>query len=600
MKKKIIAVILTLCLMISFCVPVFALGIKGSGYSVISHIVDKALGVAHDAIFFVAQTITKERNIPSVDEYKNETHDYIYDGTNGLSRGNGWSAGFGSHSVIPASWRCDAEGKADPNGMCLNCKKATGGYQTKVSKIYTDQLLNLVILSNGSDKNDNGINDIIIFASVEGVGVTAGTVKDMRSSIEEALKEKGVSHDDILGINISSTHCHAGLDTQGMCITTLFNNKLNPFTDYIRSLSEEMENTLAFAASEAAKDAFGKIEGGTLSFFKTDKVDGARDKLNSGANTVNKFSCLLFEGRNEKTIISNIGAHPVSYGAWDNKQMMCTDYPGFMALALKDAGYNLVFTQSSQACVSSPGIDADADEIVTDWIESKALSKQDWIDRYGKKYADKWYDDLEDSLEGHMENAAKLAYHILKFIDKAEPVAPTLKVKNTETLISLDYGVMALGSTSGLLGENVVKYKGTETGYGLFVETDYIEFGEKISIITAPGELSPALTFGTDPDYDGSALWTGEQSWSGEEWKYDTFENMIRQSTGDEDRIVLCFGITNDALGYMYPDTMPTQSIIAPLLFYKGGPDDMSNCMLMTVSTKIGSELAEAYSVIAE
>ena len=102
------------------------------------------------------------------------------------------------------------------------------------------------------------------------------------------------------------------------------------------------------------------------------------------------------------------------------------------------------------------------------------------------------------------------------------------------------------------------------------VETDYIEIGNDIAILTAPGELSPALAFGTDPTYTGTALWNGITSWTGETWKYDTLVNTVRTLTGDSDKTVLIFGITNDALGYMFPDICTPKSMLATAMQVKG------------------------------
>ncbi|HBL41654.1 MAG TPA: hypothetical protein DDY98_08955 [Ruminococcaceae bacterium] len=388
-----------------------------------------------------------------------------------------------------------------------------------------------------------------------------------------------------------------------MNIPTLFNNKLNPFTDYIRSLNQDMEKSLCARAEACAKAAYNKMEAGTLSFFETGKVSGASDKLKSGVQPKNYFSCFLFEGRSgEKTIISNIGAHPTSYGAWDNNHMLCTDYPYFMALALKEANCNIVFTQSSQACISSPGVDYkegdETDKDATAWVKAHSLTKEEWVERYGQEYADKWYDSLEEKLNGHMKNGYVLAQFVLKASKAAKVVEPSLNIKNGRTLLSLDNGVMALGSISGLLGENVVQYDKAESGYGLYVETDYLEFGNDIAILTAPGELSPSLVYGSDPNYTGSSLWNGKTSWTGETWKYDTLINTTRKLTGDSDKTVLLMGITNDALGYMFPDNCTTKSLIGTLLFYKENPGDMTNSMLMTVGRNCGSELMEGYTAL--
>ncbi len=625
LSKRILAFLLSMVIAFSFGINAVASTAEteaGEAYSPLAKFVDNAFGVGHDLIFGLLTKLLTQKDIPTYEEYTSEKHDYIYDGTNGTVEGNGWSAGFAMGSVIPESWRCNADGEPDPNGMCVNKSYSTGGYQNNASKLYTDQNLSMVILSNGSDSNKNGVNDIIIFASIDGVGVTAGTTKLIRARVEEALSAFGVEHEDILSVNISATHCHVAFDTQGMTITSMFNNRLNPLTDYDRSIEEEMENTILARAAECAKSAYEKIEAGSLSFFETEPVDGVNDKLNSGVQTKNTFSCFLFSGvSGEKTIISNIGAHPTSWlvdkaiegkGMNQKTHLAFADYPYFMAMALKDAGYNLVFSQSAQAAVNGPSID-DGDEAAAEaWAKQYELTKEEWVERYGQSYADKWYTTLElgyvnsngewedGFFTSHRKKGYLLADHILKAIDTAQPVAPTLNVKNAETCLSLEYGVMAAGCVSGLLGENVVKIKGSETGYGIMVETNYIEIGEDVAILTAPGELSPALVFGSDESYTGTAKWTGKTSWTGEDWQYDTLTDIVRKATGDSDKTVLMFGITNDEIGYIYPDICMPKSILGALICYKEDPGSMSNCVLLSVGTESGSQIVEGYQSILD
>ena len=611
--KKLLALLLsaTLAFSVGLSASAKTTAEEGKPVSAFAHAVDNLFGIAHDLIFGTAQNLLKLKNIPTQEEYLKQNDPTFYAGTDGTVTGRGWSAGFASGSVIPVQWRCDADGNSDPNGRNLTKLRPTGGYQTKVDKLYTDQNMNMVILSNGSDSNQNGKNDLIIFVSVDGVGITAGSVREIRQSIQKALEAEGVKAQDILSCNVSATHCHAGLDTQGMNIPTLFNNKINPFNGgYIRSLNKEMEETLCARAEACAKAAYAKMESGTLSFFETDKTAGVNDDLRSGVKTKNFFSCFLFEGASgEKTVITNIGAHPTAYGAWDNNHMLCCDYPYFMAMALRDAGCNLVFTQSCEAAISSPGIDyeqGDAKDLESKaWVEAHSLTRDDWVSLYGADYTDKWYDSMEADMTSRIKSLMKSGYLLAHFIldesEKARELAPTLNIKNALTLLSLDDGVMALGSVSGLLGENVVKDDKAESGYGVMVETDYIEFGGDVVILTAPGELSPSLVYGTDPDYTGDALWNGKTSWTGETWKYDTLIDLVRKETRSPDKTVVLMGITNDALGYMFPDVSTPESLLGTFFFYKGDSNvrgKMLNDMLMTVGTHCGSDLMDGYTIM--
>ena len=609
--KQLFAVILSVILVFSFGTPVFAASENaGKPYSPVVGVVDKVLGAAHDVLFGAAQGILQAvyRNfdIPTYEEYLAAEHPQIYSGTDGAVTGRGWRGGFASDSIIPVEWRRDASGKADPNGMCLDKNHPTGGYQWKLSKIYTDQLVNVMALSNRTDSNRNGVEDILLFVSVDGVGVAGGTVKKIRAAIEQSLSSAGVTKEDILGCNISATHCHTALDTQGMNMADMFLNGLKNG----RSLNETMENTIVAKASACAKAAYDKLEDGNLSFFETDPVNGAEDKMDSGLLTKNTFSCFLFEGvSGEKTILANLGAHPVKYF---NGHALFADYPYLMRVAMRDAGYNFLFAQSAQANINGPGIDvaegSERDLAADAWVQTYALTKEDWIARYGKSYANRYYEDSnkisEREFEDEMHKAYLLSCHILDAIPTAKPVAATLDVRNAQTLVRLEYGLMSLACVTGLMGEETVRVPDAETKYGIVVETNYLAIGDDVVILTAPGELSPSLLFGSDPNYTGDSSWNGVTSWTGEEWGYDTLENIVRTATGDRDKAVLVFGITNDAMAYVYPDIDAPQALLSVALFYKEGSKhnraDMVNCMLMTMGTKSASQLMDGYIRVIE
>lgn len=602
--KRFLSILLSVVIAFSFGTQIFAAdGAAGKPYSPAVILLDKALGVAHDVLFSgvqgMLQVVYRQFRFPTYNEYLASAHPNFYPGTDGETVGNGWQGGYASGSIIPVEWRRDAAGNPDPNGWCLDKMHPTGGYQWKLNKIYTDQMLNVLILSNGDDGNRNGTADVLLFVSVDGVGIAGGTREKIRASIEQALAPLGVEKGDILGCNISASHCHVALDTQGMNTMNMFTNGLKNG----RSLDATMENTIVSVAAASAKAAYEKLESGTLSFFETSPVSGAEDKMDSGERTKNYFSCLLFEGRSEKTIVANLGAHPTKYF---NGHALFADYPYLMRLAMGDAGYNFMFAQSAQANVNGPGIDVpdgSARDLEADaWVQTYALTKADWVARYGKAYADQYYENSnkisEREFEDELHKAYLLAHHILDAAPTAKVCAPKLDVRNQKTLVRLDYGLMSLACVTGLLGEDTVCVTDSETGYGIMVETNYLAIGDDVVILTAPGEMAPSLLLGTNPDYTGDSLWTGKTSWTGEEWYYDTLENIVREATGDPDKAVVLFGITNDAMAYIYPDIDVPQAILSTL-FYKEGSKhnraDMMNCMLMTMGVKTASQLMDGY-----
>lgn len=568
-------------------------------YHPMVRVIDKTAAVMQNGLFAGLTALLKMKDIPSFESRKTGDKAVFFSGTDGEIKGTGWKSGYAEASVIPAYRRRNGRGVPDEKGYCLDRAYATGGYQTYVSRLYTDQLMHTVILSSGADGNGNGIDDILIFISVDGAGLTAGTVNKMRKAITEALAEYSVTEEDIVGCNVSATHCHGATDTLGMSVADLVKRGFRPYKENGSSLDPGTEKALISAAVKTVKAAYENTEKGELYFFETDKTDGVNDKLGIGVKVKNTFSCLMFEGeKGTKTIISNIGAHPTSYGAWRKNNMMCADYPYFMAMAMKEAGYGLVFTQSAQASVSGPYIEcSDTDENAVraaEYVKAHGLSKEEWTERFGAEYTEVWYDELENSLRDHMKKGFLLADFVMSSVNRDKKIEPLMNIKNSESLIPFNFGVMQLACVAGLLGGEPVKTKKAPSGYGTVTETDYLELGGSIVMLTAPGELSPALVFGSDPGYKGRSLWNGISSWAGKVWQYDTLENMVKKFTGEDKKFML-IGITNNELGYIYPDICTPSSLLATLLFFRENAGDMTNCMLLTPGTKCGSAIMEQY-----
>ena len=603
--KKATAIVLSVAMITVSSVSAFAADAGKEGYGFFEHAADNIFGVVQDGIFAALTAINIRFGIPDAKDYKVGEGDYFYRGTDGKVSGSGWKAGFADNSVIPEKWRRDAQGNPDPEGYCLDKMHCGGGYQAEIDKIYSGQNVNVLVLTNNCDTNKNGKNDIIIMISVDGVGITSVTCRDIRKGVEEKLKKYGITHDDILSCTVSATHCHAGLDIQGMywkrIIGVLIANLIKRFIpgSYILTLEEDMHETLVEKASDAALRAFEGMEDGSLSFFNTEEANGVRDKFNSGAKTQNRFSSFIFESESgKKTIVSNIGAHPVSANAQSTHMTDC-DYPYYMKLAMKDAGYDFMFIQGTQAGVSTA--DAEIGEEAEAWAASKALTKDEWVERYGEEVTAELYEGCEPGFGDMYKKGYALAHFVIDAADGRKEVAPVVNIKTTEILLDCDFGLMEVGAATGVLGFNAVRSSTAQSGYGIMVELGYIELGEDVAFITVPGELAPACVYGTREDYDGSTKWTGAQSWSGKDWEYRTLEDMVKEASGDEDKQVLVMGLTNDAIGYNLPDTITTQGILTPLLIYNGsGGNEVSNSMLMTVSDHCASDIVKGFGALLE
>lgn len=623
MKKKIIAFFMAFVML--FCMT-FSVGAASERSALATmRIFDKAWDVFADAIVAVLQktlfsadsfsSIYGSSAFPTVDEYFAEENDYFYEGSDGEVTGTSWKLGYSSESIIPESWRRDADGKADADGMNLNGGHYFGGYfGSKVDKIYDDERVYLTILSTGSDANKNGKDDIIIIGAVDNIGVANGNVRTVRKAVSDALAKKGLSNDDIVAFELNSTHAHTVVEALGMGIDDiLLKGIYNHFLhQQERGIEKELIDTLCNNAAKAATEAFDNMEDGKLYYFETDNADDymyenaynenpdkqtIKDKLDCGADCQKFFACWYFESvSGTKTVLANAGLHPTFAGRSSEK--VCADVPYYMWKSMQEAGYQFQFIQGSQAAI---GLNGNYTEAGYKWATENALTYEDWVERYGKDYADERYqrndkDWGEEEYFGIRATGYSLAHFIIESIDTSNETAPVYDVKMAETVIPLDYGIMYVAAESALFGYNTVKLPDSETGYGIVTEIGYVQLGKDVAMLMLPGEVSPAITFGGCENSEGKILWQGDGSWTGEKWEYDSLEDYAKAKLGSDKRI-LAMGLANDEIGYVMPDTDCAENFLTKtLLASKGGVYERGdNEELMEASRNAGSALVEGY-----
>ena len=144
------------------------------------------------------------KDFVNIDDYKAEN---FYQGTENFldepAENAKWYLGFGKASMVPENLKDGSK------------EYYTGGYFTqKINGVYDDQGANAIAL------NDNSGRGTVVMASVDGIGVCNGDVRAIRAEVEKKLASMGVES-DIVAMNISSTHCHTVIDTQGFGLEPL-------------------------------------------------------------------------------------------------------------------------------------------------------------------------------------------------------------------------------------------------------------------------------------------------------------------------------------------------------------------------------------------
>ncbi len=479
---------------------------------------------------FIGFSALFPKDFPTVDEYYESGSENFYAGMDTFVdepvSGAKWHLGFGKASMVPENLKDGSK------------EYYTGGYFTqKINGVYDDQSANAIAM------HDNSGRGTVVSVSIDGVGVNNADVRTIRAEAERKLSEQGVDS-DIVAINISATHCHTVIDTQGFglgpIITKIFHNILSflPFMKPIRSIDADFYPVMIDATSDAIVEAYRNMEAGELYYFETvgigrsernqnymdDEYDYIFNKRYNLEGYQHVIACFKFVPDNKDskpTVIANLGGHPTTINR--ETKLLSADYPHYMEEKINAAGMNFAFIQGAQSPIS---------------VNKGGVKTQEIVDEVNAEIE-------ADPRVKDYEGAKMLGYEFARLIIEAqtetERVEPMLNVKMEELTIPMEYGLMHLGATSNLLGTTTVKDKSAPSGYSIISEVGYLEIGKDIVVLTVPGELIPQLVYGNVVDKT--------QSYLGKDWELDITSDLI-----GEDKTVLVMGLCNDAIGYIVPD----------------------------------------------
>ncbi len=526
--KSVVSVLLAALMMLS-ATNVFALGSSSASGNEAIIGAANAVNTVLNGLFAVAEKLFPKPDYQTVEEYYKSSSKHFYEGTSSFidtpTENAQWNLGFAQKSIVPSNLKDSSK------------EYYTGGYFTqKISGVYDDQGVNAIALNDGSGRGT------AVFAAIDGLGVGNADIRAIRASVAEKLAEKGIKN-DIIAININSTHCHTVIDTQGFSlalISKMFTNMFSflPFIDPVRSIDEDFLEVMIDGASDAIIDAYLAMESGSLYYFETATIGKDEEKglylndeysylTNKRYNTEgyqNFIACFKFVPDNEsskETVFANLGAHPTTIDR--ATELLSADFPHYIEKGINEAGMNFMFIQGAQSPIS---------------VKKGNVKTQSVLDKVIAEAAD-------DPLASDYANAKSLGYEFARLITEAssdaKAVEPVLNVAMEECTVKLDRGLFQLGAASQLLGFTTVFDDASESGYSIITEVGYIEIGTDIVILTVPGELVPQLVFGN--------VVTAEDSYLGTNWELDATADIIGKG-----KTVLIMGLCNDAIGYIIPD----------------------------------------------
>ncbi len=240
-----------------------------------------------------------------------------------------------------------------------------------------DMKVRCMAISDGSVKAGEDQMGTILFAVIDSIGITNADIKDIR-----ALLADYAAANNIKAINISSTHCHSGIDTEGLWtknIAKLVSNGVISGTKAEGELQqgtnpkymEWMKDKVAKALIKAHKD----MKAGSLSYISKDigqeyfqnknrpssgqlyefNEDGTINISGNRRIAMTNIERFIFTPDAEgarPTMILNLAAHPDVAGLpteSNSGREISGDYVFYCGKYLEKAGYNFIFFQGAIA-----------------------------------------------------------------------------------------------------------------------------------------------------------------------------------------------------------------------------------------------------------
>ncbi|MEE1283511.1 MAG: hypothetical protein UHK54_01485, partial [Acutalibacteraceae bacterium] len=334
-----------------------------------------------------------------------------------------WKLGYAKKSIVPE----DIDSGKYNLGRDLLNKYAQG--------VYDDQCIRVTVL------DDHSGEGAVVLAAVDALGVTSTDTRTIRKAILEYCKENDIK---VASINISATHAHSALDTQGVS-TEFFTKLLAAFWMNLLHLdnmtipgletAESFKQHFIDTSIDAIKEALGNMEEGKLYFTEIDMSEYFKDKrkLISKEDLPETASfCFVPASGNAPTYISDITCHATSFSAGNG--LVGSDYIYYIDEYIKQTnGGNFIMIPGAVGQVSR-----DIDVDTTGMTEHE------------EKGADARY--LGTEL-GKMIIAA----------DYATELEPIINVKHRELFVTPENSILTLACEIGLVN-NKIFYTGS--GFG--------------------------------------------------------------------------------------------------------------------------------------
>ncbi len=590
LSKKIISVVLCLCMVLSFAVPATSAKEPEEKSTSISEYLNsteylvkrgdflsKFLNVlVNDIILKVLSGCIPDLSFVRSDNDADVVENFFEGNQSFIPTDSDkfvWNVGYSSKSIIPSDFGKlpkYARGSYAPWGYSFDCYTDDDGNKE-------DMKVRTVIF------NDNTGRGLTAFCVVDCIGISNADVRTIRSAIAEFAEEN-----NIVSLNVSAIHSHMAIDSQGVWnapLTTVANNllSLTGLTQTRFGVNKDYLKTIINSTKASVEEAFADMKPGKLTYtnLDLDGYFGTRTVSKECDDDMHKIEFIPSDG-SKGTIVASFGAHPevTSYGA-EFKTKLSSDFVYYMEKLINAAGSNFVYiqgnvgTNSCSRSKSNDGLDlADNHESAMRFgyemgyiCLGASMNEQQRAElnaRLGDKLGVEKYSGQEDYT---------VWYKGLKTFE-AQDVNAVLNIKHKQVKLEVDNSVSLILLKLGL-ASNDLAYNSESGKYYTVTEIGYMELGNAVKIFLSPGELYSELYVG------GYGLDNSELT-------------SLREDYGEN---VILFDLMNDAAGYVCPDE--TYSI----LDCRHNPESTSReismqtwCMVVSIGEHAASTLMKGYS----
>lgn len=388
--------------------------------------------------------------------------------------GEKWTCGFGKAAFTPVDY-----------------KEKTyyiAGYDSNnpVKGVLDDLYARAVFL------DDNRGNGGVIFCALDCVGMSRKDINDIRKYALESGKLGKLK-----SINISSTHTHAGIDTQGLWGEKIYKGGRD--AAFMANLKKQAAKAIV-AAYENRKD-------GRLYMGYAEAQDMQADVRTPETYDKNLTRFRFAPNDNSGDVyVVNFASHAELLGT---TSLVSADFPAYLIKEIEEnaPASNAVFFNGA----------------IGGMISAKEIKKV---------YRDSI--DCEAYMKGFGKQLGKLALSI----ENEKELKPILNIKSKGIKIPGDNTVLILARYIGVLNNDIGRTE-KRNKVDIYSEVGYMEIGEKdVAVFLVPGELFPEL-------YNGEFLTEKDSA----HHRKASYKKVLADMTDCRHKFVI--GLCNDELGYI-------------------------------------------------